>query len=211
MSWRTRTAIVVTTLCALACNSGDDAPNDAFSTTPGNFDTRLGVGTDTAGTQQCLGCHDAVNEDWQHPSTHRQLLDCTTCHTADLTAPGPGHADRPECSTCHSQLEHSEQACTTCHNQHGSPNAYLIRAVLDLPDGGAVDIHFTRPEGASVDGLVRKGVEGAVAGSGLCEVCHERDHAYYNREGVGDDHESTWCASCHTHSTGFIAEAAPEP
>ena len=83
----------------------------------------------------------------------------------------------------------------------------MIRTELPLPGGGTAEIHFTSPDGASADGLVRTGVDGEVAGTGLCEVCHDSERAYYNRDGTGAPHDATWCASCHTHSTGFGAEA----
>lgn len=204
--WVAFVAVSVSTAAVgpFACSSGEVA-SDARDASPDDTDSRLGVGADLDATDRCLGCHRKVADDWEHPSTHRQLLDCVACHTVSDAPPGPGHADRPECSTCHSQLEHSEQGCTTCHSQHGSPNAYLIRSVLALPDGGTAHIHFTRPEGASEDGLARAGVDGEMAGTGLCEVCHTSERKYYNREGAGAPHDATWCATCHVHSAGFIA------
>lgn len=196
---------------ALACGSGDDLgenSDDSLATLPDDLDGRLGIGTDQAASDECLSCHGEVDDDWQHPSTHRQLLDCFSCHTVRDVPPGPGHAERSQCTACHSQAVHSDQSCTTCHNQHGSSNAYLIRTVLTLPDGSTANIHFTRPEGASADGLVRAGVDGESAGTGLCEVCHDSKRRYYNRDGNGAPHETTWCANCHKHSTGFDPVAA---
>ncbi len=189
---------------ALACGSSAP-PDDTLTAAPGDDDDSLGVGTDLAATDECLSCHHAVEDDWQQPGTHRQLFDCETCHAVADMAPGAGHAQKVACSNCHSQGSHSSQSCTTCHNQHGSANAYMIRTVLTLPDGSTADIHFTRPEGASADGLVRTGVDGEVAGTGLCEVCHDNGRAYYNRDGTAAPHDATWCASCHTHSAGFVA------
>ncbi len=192
---------------AFGCGSGD--PADTLAVAPGDdgADDSLGIGTDTASTDECLSCHRSVDDDWQHPNTHRQLFDCATCHDVGDATPGPGHADKVACSKCHSQAKHSNQDCTICHNQHGSANAYMIRTELPLPGGGTAEIHFTSPDGASADGLVRTGVDGEVAGTGLCEVCHDSERAYYNRDGTGAPHDATWCASCHTHSTGFGAEA----
>ncbi len=183
---------------------GDEAlPED--TTPPDTTSGPEGVGTDLAASAACLSCHTRIAESWANPSAHRQLLGCTGCHERGAEPPAPGHAGTPTCSTCHSQSDHSSQGCTTCHDQHGSENAYLIRASLRLAGGGRAEIHFTEPTGATPDGLVRTGVAGATAGTGLCEVCHSERVDFYNRTGTGKPHPTTWCGECHDHQRGLRA------
>ena len=167
-----------------------------------------GVGTDLAAEQACLGCHAAgVGQAWANLSSHKLLHDCTVCHAA--TAPsGAGHASKKDCGDCHSAKTHppATSTCATCHNVHGSANAFLIRASITRPDGTAAAIHVTKPEGASADGLVRAGVAGAAAGTGLCEVCHQGT-AHYTAAGGGTAHSGAWCATCHSHEQGFAPAA----
>ncbi|MBM4370866.1 MAG: hypothetical protein FJ098_04385 [Deltaproteobacteria bacterium] len=164
-----------------------------------------GVGTDEAAVAACLACHIAIAERWARPSTHGLILDCAACH-ADAEPPGPGHAGTGGCDTCHSEVAHPPGAsCTGCHDPHGSVNAFLVRADLSLPWGGTAMVHLTRPEGASVDGLARAGVEGAAAGTGVCEVCHASTAAY-DRAGAGAQHSGAWCVLCHSHQVGFLPE-----
>jgi predicted CXXCH cytochrome family protein len=167
-----------------------------------------GVGTDLAQVERCLGCHGGLRAAWERASSHSLLLDCGTCHA--VTAPsGKGHADRPACGRCHSEKSHPTDAtaCGACHDAHGSANAFLVRESVDLPGGGTAAIRLTKPQGASKDGLVRAGVAGATAGTGLCEVCHQGT-AHYDRAGKAAAHDGGWCAPCHGHAEGFHREPA---
>jgi len=170
--------------------------------------TLLGVGTDLAAEAQCLTCHGAgVGAAWAHLSSHKVLHDCKVCHALSA-ASGAGHASKKACGDCHSAKTHppATSTCATCHDVHGSPNAFLVRSSLTLANGGSVPIHLTKPHGASTDGLVRAGVAGAAAGTGLCEVCHQGT-AHYTAAGGGSPHAGDWCATCHSHEDGF----APAP
>lgn len=166
-----------------------------------------GVGTDLESDQRCLGCHWALQEAWQRGSSHALLFDCRSCHPARSDDYGPAHTASTACAECHSQRAHPPgAACTDCHQPHGSSNAFLLRPAIDLPGGGIAYLHLTAPQGAGQDGLTRTGVEGAIPGTGPCEVCH-LDTRYYNRAGTGQPHPTEWCAHCHDHQQGF----APQP
>lgn len=166
--------------------------------------SHVGAGMDAgdpAQTTACLACHTLEGQAWQNPSSHRTLFACTSCHTLLSNKPGPGHAHLPACGDCHSELPHptASAACTGCHDQHGSPNAFLIRATLARPDGTPADVHFTAPEGESADGLVHAGAQ---AGSGLCETCHTKTK-HYLANGQGSAHYTEHCTECHDHQAGF--------
>lgn len=167
-----------------------------------------GVGTDAAQAEGCLSCHAGLRAAWEAPQTHSLLLDCGTCH-ALKAASGKGHADSPACAKCHSQKSHpaAATACGTCHAVHGSANAFLLRESVEVPGGGTAAIHVTKPQGASKDGLVRQGVAGATAGTGLCEACHQGT-AHYDRAGTAAAHDAGWCAPCHGHAEGFASPPA---
>jgi hypothetical protein len=166
-----------------------------------------GVGTSPVLEQKCLNCHDDdMGASWGQLSSHKLLFDCTMCHTL-TTGAGKGHAGARACADCHSSKTHpTPAACSTCHDVHGAANAFLVRAAIPRADGSTVEVHVTKPEGAGVDGLVRAGVAGAAAGTGLCEVCHQ-GLAHYNADGSGSNHPSDYCATCHPHEVGF----APSP
>lgn len=166
-----------------------------------------GVGPDPAVVARCLGCHSGtVGDAWQNASSHEALFDCDGCHHIGGDIPHSKPPALPTCDTCHSNVTHQGAACTGCHDPHGSPNAFLIKPAMGLPDGGTAPIHFTAPQGASADGLVRAGVTGQIAGTGLCEVCHSTT-AHYSASGGGSPHSTAWCATCHSHAAGF----APPP
>ncbi|MBI5481477.1 MAG: hypothetical protein HY906_21645 [Deltaproteobacteria bacterium] len=161
-----------------------------------------GIGQNVAADQACLECHPTIAPRWQLPSSHGVLLDCIHCHGTRGT-PGPGHSDSRACSDCHSQGSHPAAAsCTACHDPHGTENAFLVRETLKVRGGSEVPVHFTTVEGASADGLVRAGAEGAAPGTGVCEVCHTETR-YYPQNGLGAPHETGWCPRCHLHQNGF--------
>lgn len=161
-----------------------------------------GLGQHPEANAACLECHTPVAERWALGSSHGILLDCTNCH-GTFGPSGPGHSDSRACSDCHSQRPHpATAACTKCHDPHGTQNAFLLVETIEVPTGAEVAVHVTAVEGASVDGLVRAGVEGAEPGTGLCEVCH-RDTRYYPRNGLGEPHDTGWCPRCHLHQNGF--------
>ncbi len=170
-----------------------------------------GIGTDLAGVQQCTACHDAVGTAWGHLNSHSLLLDCRTCHKV-TGASGKGHAETPACSTCHSQKSHptAATACNACHDAHGTVNAFLVRDSVTLASGTVATLHVTKPEGAGKDGLVRAGVSGQVAGTGVCEVCHETT-TVYNHAGTGAAHGTQWCAECHRHEDGYTIATTAAP
>lgn len=166
-----------------------------------------GTGPDPAVVRACLDCHASVGAAWRFASSHSTLLDCAGCHTELSPTPGPGHQARPACARCHSEAAHpSAAACTACHAPHGSGNAFFVPASITLPAGGTAAIHFTVPAGASADGLVRQGVAGEQAGTGLCEVCHQATR-HYNQSGTAAAHDAGWCARCHDHQRGFASPA----
>jgi hypothetical protein len=172
---------------------------------PGAAPAPSGVGTDVAADKACLGCHAAaIGDAWSHPNSHERLLGCRGCH-ATTAASGKGHATSPACAKCHSQKGHgAAPACATCHDVHGSDNAFLVRLSVTTPAGKVVPLHVTKPEGATPDGLVRRGVAGATAGTGTCEVCHATT-SVYDAAGKGAAHSPRWCAECHRHEAGFAA------
>lgn len=154
-------------------------------------------------SEECLSCHAEVAAAWEDPSSHRLVLDCEICHAELAGEEGAGHRDIPDCATCHSERTHAPAGdCSVCHEPHGSVNAFLLRASISVPGEAAAAVHVTAPEGASVDGLVRAGVDGAQAGTGLCEICHATT-TYYRRTGDGAAHETDWCPLCHSHQDGF--------
>lgn len=155
--------------------------------------------------RDCARCHSDQGDAWQHLSSHRLLHSCNGCHQTLAPSEGPGHQSRPQCDRCHSEEAHEGLECVVCHDPHGTANAYLLRARITLPASlGEADVHVTRPEGATLDGFVRQGVDGGVAGTGFCEVCHTRT-AHYTRQGNGSAHHGELCSSCHAHATGFSA------
>ncbi|MBI4952294.1 MAG: hypothetical protein HY908_09685 [Myxococcales bacterium] len=169
-----------------------------------------GLGTDDATTAVCLGCHADVAARWQAQSAHRPLYDCNGCHGLGTVFPHGVPAAPLPCARCHSETSHpaGQAACTGCHDPHGSDNLFLVRRTIMLPGGGTVHVHFSEPEGASADGLVRAGVAGEAAGTGLCEVCHTAT-AHYDAAGAAAPHETAWCATCHGHQAGFAPGTGP--
>jgi hypothetical protein len=172
-----------------------EGPDDSGVPTPG-------MGQHPEANQACLDCHTNLGPRWALPSSHGQLLDCTHCHGTY----GPGgvaHSDSRPCGDCHSQGTHpTSAACTVCHDPHGTANAFLVKETIAIRRNTEVPVHFTTVEGASADGLVRAGVAGAAAGTGLCEVCHTSTR-YYPSSGAGAAHETGWCPRCHLHQNGF--------
>jgi len=162
--------------------------------------------TDPTAVAACIECHDEQGLSWEHPSSHQLLLYCTTCHEIVRTDTGAGHARTRPCSDCHSEAMHNG-ACAVCHDPHGSSNAFVVRERIAVPAGGDAPIHLTTSDGASPDGLVRAGVAGEIAGTGLCEVCHTAT-AFYTSAGAGAGHFTEPCAGCHLHVAGF---APPGP
>lgn len=171
----------------------------AKETNPGE-----GLGGEPGVVELCLSCHSEIREAWSQPSSHEVLFDCKGCHDlgGDFTHEVP--ISLPSCERCHSESVHPKNgaACTTCHDPHGSTNLFLIRSSIVTPAGESVSVDFTSLAGAGPGGLVRAGVEGEVAGTGLCEVCHVATQ-HYNRSGTGAPHATKWCADCHDHQSGF--------
>lgn len=194
-------ALVVAALAA-ACPAVEPPP----SAVDAGADLQ-GLPADPARMAQCFSCHTDVQTDFARASSHALLFDCDGCHVVHDLEGGAGHAERPQCSQCHSQAPHpSDYACVTCHAPHGSENAFLLRASIPRPDGSAIAVHVTLPEGATADGLVRAGVDGQSAGTGLCEACHTST-AYYTSDGAGAAHHSQWCGQCHSHQHAFAPPA----
>jgi hypothetical protein len=192
-----RTALALVACGLWACTGDFESP---FATDGAVPDP--GAGQNVAANLACLECHGTITPRWQLPSSHGVLLDCTHCH-GTRGASGPGHSDSRACADCHSQTTHpAGTACTNCHDPHGAENAFLVRETLKVRGRDEVPVHFTTVEGASADGLVRAGVEGAQPGTGLCEVCHTATR-YYPRSGLGEPHETGWCPRCHLHENGF--------
>lgn len=200
--------LLVTALTCVAACSGNGAADAGTPDAATGFPTDagpVGVGPDPAVVAQCSACHAEVGTLWTQVSSHSLLLDCTTCHSVTSPAGGAGHADRPTCERCHSEVTHAGAgACLTCHQPHGSSNTWLVRETVVGPDGAMHSIHLSRPEGATLDGLVRAGVDGGTPGTGLCEVCHTTT-GHYRHDGQGTAHHTAWCGTCHDHQQGLAS------
>lgn len=190
----------VLALAAIACGS-DGAPQ--YGGGPPPIEAAYG---------QCAFCHDGLAARMVLFGGHGSLrVTCQRCHSQDLTPGrvGPDHRSTPACADCHTREEtHMDpaagtpQACLVCHTPHGSPNLFLVDAMITTPPGPAVPIDFTNLLGRA-DGSFASSSD---PGTGLCEVCHANT-VYYNSAGDGAPHFTFNCAVCHTHAAGF----APPP
>ena len=164
-----------------------------------------GVGVDKAAISACVACHAEVGAQFlggETLSSHRLLLDCPTCHFLNSPS-GQGHAERPVCSECHSEVSHPADApCVSCHDPHGTRNAVLVAPSVFRPDGSPAEVVLRALEGATPDGL-------AHGGSGLCETCHTATRFYRNTGETGG-HFVERCAQCHLHVARFSPPARPD-
>jgi hypothetical protein len=183
-----------------------------------------GGGSETAASD-CAACHALQTAAFDYPSSHQILFECTSCHEERRSSPGPGHRSVTTCDQCHSEAGHppardsgdatpaadqgstGASSCAVCHDPHGSSNLFLIRGLLELPEGTTVPMFFLdlsgRADWSYAELPASEGGENdREPGQGLCEACHTRTRVY-NRYGTGAPHFTGRCVDCHDHADGF--------
>lgn len=185
--------------CGCACDSEDDCDD---------CDCDDDQDDEAPDMEECQNCHISQVAAWEHPSSHSALYDCEFCHVEIYDEPVSGHRTVPWCDNCHSEQTHNPTyfqgdfqliSCTTCHEPHGSPNLFLMQRAIPVSRGETAEVEFTNLDGMAEGSFVQPG---NLAGTGLCEVCHEGT-TYYNRDGNGQDHFTSRCTDCHDHALGF--------
>lgn len=88
------------------------------------------------------------------------------------------------CTDCHAIATHSSQStsynygawaidCRTCHTPHSTKNIFLLREKIATPNSGSKALTFYNTTGLAPNSFVTS-TGPAVAGTGVCEVCHTR-------------------------------------
>jgi predicted CxxxxCH...CXXCH cytochrome family protein len=181
----------------LSVIGGVTAPDKSYAASAGHG--RTGIG------QSCAACHTNTSSHIGVAGGTKRLVsaltgstnaECNYCHqnAALMTAK---HLNLP---THYTTLGGSpDMACAACHDPHGNGNLFMIRSTIN-----GRNITFTNNTFGFVD---------LVSNQGLCQVCHTQTLHY--RAGVPEnDHPSSDCLSCHSHSAvegAFKPKIAPPP
>jgi predicted CxxxxCH...CXXCH cytochrome family protein len=114
------------------------------------------------------------------------------------------------------------QKCVDCHEVHGESNIFMVYDNIVWQDNTATPDNATSNRygvpyfpasratvtfTANTAGSNYASVVNGVAGSGICEVCHERTSQYQRSNANGkagpQGHSTAVCTGCHKHDGGF--------
>jgi hypothetical protein len=182
-----------------------------------------GTQTEVVTNADCLVCHDQANhmsysdgvsvylEDAGGGASHLydgtavSLEDfCLACHDGTHSSPFSDGTAAPDMSTWDGNVHGpSGKTCAECHpNGHGTSNIDLIGDTIATPNSGDWSVLFTGYTGSN------SYADGDATYDGVCEACHTSTSFHRNNASGTHTHEAANdCRACHTHNTGYQADA----